>query len=141
MARIARWTSSISGVVGVSPVLSGQVTEDEIKRCEQDPTSRLVMLALNVRHDDKKGRSGREKRYTPLARRHDRPNAIAWFLKFCPALPDADIIRIVRTTKKTIQSIRGRTHLDMADIKPEHPVGLGFCTQEELDALLQKVKG
>ncbi len=119
-------------IVGVSPVLNGQLTEEDIKRCEQDPTARLnLMETESIRRE-------KEKKYTPLARRQDRPNVIAWFVKFCPSMPDAQIIKILRTTKKTIHAIRTRTHWNITNIKPENPVSLGFCSQEDLDVLVEK---
>ncbi len=119
-------------IVGVNPILNGQIIEANIKACEEDSQARLNLIETSTMKKEK------EKRYTPLARRHDRPNAIAWIAKYCPNLPDSKIIRIIRTTKKTIASIKDRSHWNIANIKPENPVNLGFCTQEEMDGLLKK---
>lgn len=121
-------------IVGVSPVINGQVTEEDIKACEQDPSARLGLIETPTM------KKAKETRYTPLARRHDRPNAIAWIIKYCPNLPDAKIIKVLRTTKKTIEAIKGRSHWNISNITPENPVSLGFCTQEEMDRLLKKYK-
>lgn len=117
-------------IVGVNPILNGQVTEEDIKAAEADPCHVLVNLSVEKR------KKAKEKKYTPLARRHDRPNAIAWFIKYCPSIPDSKIIELIGTTKKTINAIRTRTHPSIAIIKPENPVGLGFCTQDQIDTLL-----
>jgi len=119
-------------IVGVNPVLNGQVMEEDIAACEKDPSARLGLIETSTM------KKAKEKRYTPLARRHDRPNAIAWIAKYCPDLPDAKIIKMLRTTKKTIEAIKNRSHWNIANITPENPVSLGFCTQEEVDELLKK---
>jgi hypothetical protein len=72
-------------------------------------------------------------RYTPLSRRQDRPNAILWLLRNHPELKDAQIMRLVGTTKTTLQAIRDRTHWNSASLTPMDPVTLGLCSQMDLD--------
>jgi hypothetical protein len=123
------------GIVGLDPVANGQLTREEIARCEADPAARLKMieteLPLPVVH-------GKGARYTPVSKRQDRPNAIAWLIRHHPELTDTQVGRLVGTTKSTIQKVRDRTHWDMANIKPQNPVTLGLCTQQDLDDAILK---
>jgi len=117
------------GIVGISPIESGELTMDEIERCQKDPADRLKMSKpeLPVPVARTKG-----PRYTPVSKRQDRPDAIAWLLAHHPELSDAQISRLVGTTKPTIGAIRDRTHWNMPNVKPQNPVKLGLCTQTEL---------
>lgn len=134
---------SSQGMMGTNPIVMGQLTQEEITRCEKDDQARIV---LHEGHPEIfLGASGRKKeslskegRYTPRARRGERPDAIAWLLKQYPSITDANIIKLVRTTKPTIDAIRNRAHWNMTNIKPKSPVVLGFCTQEELDKMMEK---
>lgn len=121
-------------IVGLDPVASGQLTWAEIERCQQDPAARLVLVKDKIAPQQKvKG-----PRYTPVSRRQDRPDAIAWLLRHHPELSDAQICKLVGTTKPTIASIRDRSHWNISNIKPRDPVGLGLCKQLELDAAIAK---
>lgn len=125
------------GIKGQDPVTAGQITRDEIKRGEEDTS--YVLKILEPKHDlpePKKGRKG--PRYTPLSRRQERPDAIAWLVRYHPELTDGQIGKLVGTTKPTIQSIRDRSHWNMSNINPVDPVTLGLSTQIELDAAVQK---
>lgn len=122
---------------GLDPVANGQTTMDEIERCQRDPEARLKLSPQAVpvpvvRH--------RGPRYTPIAKRQDKPNAIAWLLKFHPELSDAQISKLVGTTKPTIAAVRDRTHWNSPNIKPAHPVSLGLCTLAELDAAVARAQ-
>ncbi|HSE76675.1 MAG TPA: cell cycle transcriptional regulator TrcR [Alphaproteobacteria bacterium] len=123
------------GIVGLDPVASGQLMRPEIERCESDPTARLKLIETSLPLPSAQPKGAR---YTPVSKRHDRPSAIAWLLRHHPELSDAQVGRLVGTTKATIQKVRDRTHWDMANIKPTNPVGLGLCTQEALDDALDK---
>jgi hypothetical protein len=125
-----------AGIKGLDPVTGGQLTRDEIKKGEADPTYRLKLLESKVNIPIKKSTGG--PRYTPVSRRGDRPDAILWLLRNHPELTDAAIIKLVGTTKSTIAAIRDRTHWNAANIKPVDPVSLGLCTQLELDFAVQK---
>jgi len=125
------------GIVGQDPVATGQLTREEIERCEQDPSARLQMekteLPLTV--PKRKGA-----RYTPVSKRQDRPDAISWLVRHHAELKDAQISTLVGTTKATIAAVRNRTHWNNANIKPQSPVALGLCTQEELEVAIAKAR-
>lgn len=125
---------SSAGIVGFNPITSQQLTAEEIKRCEMDVTAQLC-LTPPITADSLLGK--KKARYTPVAKRQDRPDAIAWLLKFHPQLTDAQICRLLGTTKPMIKSIRTRTHWNTSNIKPRSPVQLGLCTQSELDAAIE----
>lgn len=121
---------------GADPVASGELTREEIETGEKDKTYSLKMPPLkhaNVPEPKKKGA-----RFTPVSRRKDRPDAIAWFLRHHPEITDAQISRLIGTTKSTIESVRSRQHWNATNLKPVDPVTLGLCTQIELDALVSK---
>lgn len=124
------------GIKGMDPVASGQLTRAEIERCQNDSDARLQVSESKYKLPPIAPRKG--PRYTPVSRRQDRPDAIAWLLRYHPELTDAQISKLVGTTKPTIQSIRDRSHWNSANIKPVDPVTLGLCTQIELDAIVQK---
>ena len=124
-----------TGIRGMDPISNTQLTADEIRRCEDDETSELVLLKNPAAIGEGKRRGPR---YTPLSKRQDRPAAIAWIVKFHPELTDAQISKLIGTTKPTIQSIRARTHWNMANFQPVDPVALGLCKQGELDAMVIK---
>ena len=123
------------GVKGFDPIANKQLTQVEIERAEKDPSYRLHLLH-NPAAEGEEVRRG--PRYTPLSKRQDRPAAILWLVKFHPELTDAQISKLVGTTKPTIQSIRDRTHWNIQGIQPIDPVALGLCRQSELDAAVQK---
>jgi hypothetical protein len=123
------------GIKGFDPIANRQLTAEEIRRCERDPKARL-QLYHNPAAEGEMKRKG--PRYTPLSKRQDRPSAIAWLVKFHPELSDGQISKLVGTTKPTIQSIRDRTHWNIANIAPVDPVALGLCKQTELDAAVAK---
>lgn len=128
-----------TGIRGVDPVISGQLTREEIDRGERDPSHQLK-LALNMAQIKAQRQGVRKKKYTPLLRRHDRPNAILWLIRNHPGLKNSQIIRLVGTTKHTIEQIRDRTHWNYQLLKANDPVTLGLCTQVELDREIQAVK-
>ena len=124
------------GIKGMDPVASGQLTRAEIERCQNDSDARLQAAESKYKLPPIAPRKG--PRYTPVSRRQDRPDAIAWLLRNHPELTDAQISKLVGTTKPTIQSIRDRSHWNSTNIKPVDPVTLGLCSQIELDAVVQK---
>jgi hypothetical protein len=117
-------------IKGLDPVLTGQLTREDIARAEADAAARLKVADPKVRAPIAKRKGPR---YTPVSRRQDRPNAILWLLRNHPELKDAAIMRLVGTTKPTIESIRGRTHWNANNLQPMDPVTLGLCTQIDLD--------
>jgi len=121
------------GIVGYDPVANSQVTAEEIRRCEADPKLRLRLMATTI-HVPKKLKGAR---YTPVAKRNDRPDAIAFLLRNYPQLSDAQVVKLLGTTKDTIQKVRDRHHWNSANIKPRDPVILGLCSQTDLNAMVQ----
>ncbi len=124
------------GIKGIDPIKAGQLTAEEIARGEKDPAYRLKLARPKV--DVPQSRIRRGPKYTPLSRRQDRPDAIAWLLRNHPELSDAQIMKLVGTTKPTIEAIRNRTHWNIANIKPRDPVALSMCSQIELDEAVRK---
>ena len=126
---------SAQGIKGMDPMLTGQLSRDEIKAAEADPDHKLKLLEPKVRVPETKRKGPR---YTPLSKRQDRPNAILWLVRNHPELKDAQISRLVGTTKSTIEQIRGRTHWNAANLVPMDPVTLGLCSQIDLDLEVQR---
>ncbi len=121
---------------GADPVASGELTREEIAKGEKDKTYRLKTPAPKHAAAPEPKRKGA--RFTPVSRRKDRPDAIAWFLRNHPEVPDAQISRLIGTTKSTIESVRSKAHWNTSNLKPVDPVTLGLCSQIELDAVVTK---
>ncbi|MDW8443977.1 MAG: DUF1013 domain-containing protein [Acetobacteraceae bacterium] len=128
---------SAVGIVGLDPIANGQLTREEIARCEKDPTARLELAPMTVvlPKSKTKGKGGR---YTPVAKRQDKPDAIAFLLRHHPLLSDAQICALLGTTKETVQKVRDKTHWNSANIKPRDPVLLGLCTQTDLNRAVEE---
>jgi uncharacterized protein len=118
-------------IVPLDPTMNGQLTRDEITAAEKDPRKRLVLT--KSAHAVPEAKNKTRPRYTPVSRRQDRPDAIAWIVRNHPELTDVEIGKLIGTTKATIQSIRTRAHWNIANIKPVDPVTLGLTSQLELD--------
>ncbi len=126
------------GMVGLDPVANGQLTRKEITRCEANPDLRLQMVVADLPQPVVRSKGPR---YTPITKRGDKPDGIAWLLKFHPELSEAALCRLIGTTKPTIASVREKSHWNAANIKPRSPVLLGLCSQRELEeALAQAAK-
>jgi hypothetical protein len=122
------------GIMGYDPVANNQLSAEDIVRCEKDSSARLRILASAV-PTSKKTKGGR---YTPVAKRNDRPDAIAFLLRNFPQLSELQLSKLLGTTKETIQKVRERSHWNSANIKPRDPVILGLCKQSDLnDAVAQ----
>lgn len=119
-----------TGIVGMDPIASGQLTRPEIERCEADQDASLKLNITDVPQPRGKPKGAR---YTPVSKRQDRPDAIAWLLKHHPELSDAQMCKLLGTTKPTIQSVRERSHWNAANIKPRNPVTLGLCIEADLE--------
>ncbi len=125
------------GMKGLNPVTSGQLTKEELDLGQANPDHKLKLAPPKVVLPQTK-KTKRGPRYTPVSRRQDRPNAILWLVRNHPELKDAQIIRLVGTTKHTITQIRERTHWNAANLTPMDPVSLGLCSQLELDMEVTK---
>jgi hypothetical protein len=126
-----------AGIKGLDPVSTGQLTREEIERAQANEDYRLKVAESRVKLPEMK-RTKKGPRYTPVSRRHDRPNAILWLVRNHPELKDAQIMRLVGTTKTTIQQVRERTHWNSASLAPMDPVTLGLCSQIDLDFEVQR---
>lgn len=126
---------SAQGIKGLDPIATGQLSRDEIARAEGNPNHKLKLSEPKVRVPDSKRKGPR---YTPVSKRQDRPNAILWLVRNHPELKDAQISRLVGTTKATIEQIRERTHWNSANLTPMDPVTLGLCSQIDLDLEVER---
>ncbi|MCA1441903.1 DUF1013 domain-containing protein [Ensifer sp. IC4062] len=126
---------SAQGIKGLDPIATGQLSRDEIARGEANPNHKLKLSEPKVRVPDSKRKGPR---YTPVSKRQDRPNAILWLVRNHPELKDAQISRLVGTTKTTIEQIRERTHWNSANLTPMDPVTLGLCSQIDLDLEVER---
>lgn len=127
-----------SGIIGQNPILSAQLTYEEISRCEKNPESMMVLnqsAASQVKSTEKS--SGK---YTPIARRQDKPDGISYLLKYYPEITNGQIKKLVGTTDKMIDSIRTRAHWNMKNIKPRDVVLLGLCSQSQFNDVISQVK-
>jgi hypothetical protein len=122
---------------GLDPVANGQTTAAEIARCQADPTARLK-LSLHAHPPQVFKHKG--PRYTPIAKRQDKPDAIAFLLKSYPELSDLQISKLIGTTKPTIEKVRDRTHWNASNIKPRDPVELGLCTFAEFERAVAHIQ-
>lgn len=126
---------SAQGIKGLDPISTGQLSRDEIARAEANPAHKLKLSDPKVRVPESKRKGPR---YTPVSKRQDRPNAILWLVRNHPELKDAQISRLVGTTKSTIEQIRERTHWNSANLAPMDPVTLGLCSQIDLDLEVER---
>jgi len=122
-------------LTGRDPVRAGELTHDEIEKGQADPNYQLQMHKA-----PDPVRRTRGPRYTPVSKRQDKPDGIAWIIKNHPEVSDGQIGKLIGTTRTTIAAIRDRTHWNMANITPKDPVTLGLTTQRELDAAIAKAQ-
>ncbi len=126
-----------SGIIGQNPFLSGQLTREEVSRCEKDSSA---MLLINKSSASQIKSSEKASKYTPIARRQDKPDGIAYLLKYYPEISNAQIKKLVGTTDKMIDSIRNRTHWNMKGIKTRDVVLLGLCSQSQFNDVISQIK-
>jgi uncharacterized protein len=125
------------GIVGLDPMTNGQLTREELDRCQADPAARLKMAKVTIPLPAPRTKGPR---YTPVSKRADKPDAIAYLIKTYPELLDAQVARLLGTTKETIAKVRDRTHWNSTNIKPRNPVLAGLCKQSDLDAALRRAQ-
>jgi uncharacterized protein len=124
------------GIKGIDPVATGQLTHEQIEQAEKNPEMRLSMAPPKYKMPHVKAK--KTPRYTPVSKRQDKPDAIYWLLRNHPELTDADLMKLIGTTKATIAKIRERAHWNSQNIKAVDPVTLGLCTQIELDFIVAR---
>lgn len=121
---------------GVDPIAGGMLSREEIHKGEEDNGYKLKMAKSKIAHIPQPKRKG--SRYTPVIRRQDKPDAVAWFIRNHPEVSDAQISKLIGTTKSTINNVRDKSHWNSQNIRPVDPVTLGLCTQIELDEVISK---
>ncbi len=125
------------GIQGMDPIAANEITRKEIERCQADVTAKLTRLKSTLPEPKRRTKGPR---YTPVAKRQDKPDGIAWLVKHHPELKDSQIVRLVGTTKSTIQAVRERSHWNTPNIRPRDPVLLGLCNQTDLNAAVEKAR-
>jgi len=128
------------GIVGENPINKDQITKEEIKRCEANSKASLQLSSQAQNHVKITDKKRKTAHYTPIAKRQDKPDAVAWFIRYYPNVPDQQVVKLIGTTKTTINSLKGRTHWNMNNIRPRDPVLLGLCSQTDLDKVLEKAR-
>lgn len=128
-----------SGIIGQNPINSGQLTKEEISRCEKDHDANLH-LRQNIISSFKSTGAKKASKYTPIARRGDKPDGIFYLLKYYPNINNAQIKKLVGTTDKMIDSIRNKTHWNLKNIKPRDVVLLGLCSQSQFNDVVSDIR-
>ncbi len=123
------------GVRGINPITTGQLAREELDKGNADPAHRMKLARAKTLVAEAPRKGGR---YTPVSKRQNRPDAILWIVRNHPEISDAQISKLLGTTKSTIQSVRDRTHWNSQNVTPQDPVALGLCTQTDLDNLVRK---
>lgn len=124
-------------IIGISPVANGQLTLEEIKRCEEDASANLI---ANVMERNVKEQNSKNKKVLSPSQRNDKPAAILWLIKNCPEIADSQIRKLVGTTNPTIDSIRNGTHKDMVSLRAKNPVAIGLCSEKDLETALNTAR-
>ena len=122
---------------GINPITNKILTEQEIKKCEKNPKLKLTIEKTNL---PKPRKISKGAKYTPLAKRHERPSSIIWLLKKFPSITDSEICKLLRTTKNTVDSIKNKTHWNVENIISKDPTKLGLCSEKEILKIAEKYK-
>lgn len=125
-----------TNLVGCSPITSSQLTSEEIHRCEADPNATLQLKII----PELENYNTKQRKYTPKAKRNDKPNAILWLIKYYPEIPDKDICDLIGTTTRTVHSIRNKTYKNISTLTPRDPAVIGLCTSQDLEFCISKLK-
>ena len=125
------------GIQGMDPITSNQLDKAELERAQEDTQYRMKLLKQDLPQPAKRTKGPR---YTPVAKRQDKPDGIAWLLRFHPELKDSQVAKLIGTTKNTIGAVRDRSHWNSPNIRPKDPVLLGLCTQSDLNATVAKAR-
>ena len=127
----------VTGMAGLDPIANGQLSQSELDRCAADTDARLELLESDMPMPTQRAKGAR---YTPIAKRQDKPDGIAWLLKNCPELSDAQIGKLLGTTKTTINAVRDRTHWNSSNIRGRDPMDLGLCSYADYNAAMEKAR-
>lgn len=123
-----------SNIQGCNPIETGQISKEEIKNCENNPSMVPQLILNNLVNKSYKKSSNKTKKSS------DKPDAILWLIKYYPKISDKQIIKLIKTTENTVTSIRNKTHWKINSLKPRDPVLLRLCTQEQLDSVEQDIE-
>ena len=123
-------------IQGLNPILNGQLTREDIKKCEADPSARLTLLQEIIDAQNAQNKKGVG--YTPKLHRQNRLGGILWILKNCPELSDGQIARLMRSTNPTVASIRNKTHKNYSEIQIQSPIVLGLLSESALHDAIAK---
>ena len=126
------------GIKGLNPISTNQLTKEEIDKAANDPEHSLELIQNEITVQTE--RDPKQKKYTPLSKRQERPDAISWLLRNLPELKDSQVAKLVGSTKNMVVSIKNKTNWNMSNIRPQDPVGLGLCKQVDLDEALEKAE-
>jgi hypothetical protein len=124
------------GIKGLNPMSTNQLTKEEIDIATNDSEHSLELIQNEITQQTE--RDPKQKKYTPLSKRQERPDAISWLLRNHPELKDSQIAKLVGSTKNMVVSIKTKANWNMSNIRPQDPVGLGLCKQIDLDDALEK---
>ncbi len=127
----------VSGMAGIDPIQADQLTQEEIDRCQADPNARLELKETDIPMPLQRSKGAR---YTLIAKRQDKPDGIAWLLKHHPELSDAQISKLLGTTKNTINAVRNRTHWNNSNIRTRDPMDLGLCDYADYNAAVETAR-
>ena len=126
------------GIKGLNPISTNQLTKEEIDKATNDPEYSLDLIQNEITIQTE--RDPKQKKYTPLSKRQERPDAISWLIRNHPELKDSQVAKLVGSTKNMVVSIKNKTNWNMSNIRPQDPVGLGLCKQVDLDEALDKAE-
>lgn len=126
------------GIKGLNPISTNQLTKEEIDKAANDPEHSIELIQNEITIQTE--RDPKQKKYTPLSKRQERPDAISWLLRNHPELKDSQVAKLVGSTKNMVVSIKNKTNWNMSNIRPQDPVGLGLCKQVDLDEALEKAE-
>ena len=126
------------GIKGLNPISTNQLTKEEIDKAANDPEHALELIQNEITIQTE--RDPKQKKYTPLSKRQERPDAISWLIRNHPELKDSQVAKLVGSTKNMVVSIKNKTNWNMSNIRPQDPVGLGLCKQVDLDEALEKAE-
>ena len=122
------------GIKAYNPILAGQLTRDEIESSSQDINRPLVLnkKILDIKSEKKTNK------YVPLSKRHDRPEAVFWLTKNYPQLSSGQVVKLVGSTKKTVDLIRNKRYWNSSSLSPKDPVVCNFCSQADIKKAIDK---
>jgi len=125
-------------IQGLDPILSGQLTREDIQKCESDPSARLTLSDTIVAAQKTQNKKGVG--YTPMLHRQNRLGGILWIVKNYPELTDGQIARLMRSTNPTVSSIRNKTHKNYSSIQIQSPIVLGLVSESALVDAVAKAR-